>query len=86
VCSLVYWRLAFEDPAYLANAIECYEAALAVNPRHLANWCNLADLFLQASDVERAREAAERAVEIGPHDPVAQDTLARVRTYLREND
>jgi putative PEP-CTERM system TPR-repeat lipoprotein len=65
-------------------AIATYEVALQQNPDNYIASNNLAYLYLQKGDIDKAKAYGERAVELKPNNPAALDTLAQI--YVAEKD
>jgi len=67
-----------------AAAMATYEVALQQNPDNYIASNNLAYLYLQKGDIDKAKAYGERAVELKPNNPAALDTLAQI--YVAEKD
>jgi putative PEP-CTERM system TPR-repeat lipoprotein len=65
-------------------AMSSYEFALSQNPDNYIARNNLAYLYLEAGDTQKAKEHALVAVELKPDDAAAIDTLAQV--LVKEKD
>jgi tetratricopeptide (TPR) repeat protein len=65
------------------GSINDFAAALALEPRHFGALSGLGDIYLARNDLERARYAFERALEINPHLDGVRHRLDRVRATLR---
>ena len=65
-------------------AIATYEVALQQNPDNYIASNNLAYLYLQKGDLDKAKVYGERAVELKPNNPAVLDTLAQI--YMAEKD
>ena len=68
----------------LTGAIVTYEVALQQNPDNYIANNNLAYLYLQEGDVDKAKAYGEKAVELKPNNSAALDTLAQI--YVAEKD
>jgi putative PEP-CTERM system TPR-repeat lipoprotein len=68
----------------LSGAIENYEIALQQNSKNYIANNNLAFLYLQKGDIDKAKEYGVKAVEIKPNNSAALDTLAQI--YVAEKD
>jgi cellulose synthase operon protein C len=60
------------------DAMRSYEMAIENNPKNYVALNNLAYLNLQNGQVKKAKEYAQKAVEIVPNNPATLDTLAQV--------
>lgn len=65
-----------------ANAMRSYELAIEANAKNYVALNNLAYLNLQQGQLQKAKEYAQKAVEIMPTNPATLDTLAQV--YVAE--
>jgi len=65
-------------------AIATYELALQQNPDNYIASNNLAYLYLQKGDIDKAKGHGEKAVELKPNNSAALDTLAQI--YVAEKD
>jgi putative PEP-CTERM system TPR-repeat lipoprotein len=68
----------------LSGAIASYEVALQQNPNNYIANNNLAYLYLQEGDINKARGYGEKAVELKPDNAAALDTLAQI--YMADKD
>ncbi|MFT5814942.1 MAG: putative PEP-CTERM system TPR-repeat lipoprotein [Psychroserpens sp.] len=68
----------------LSGAMASYEIALQQNANNYIANNNLAYLYLQKGDIEKARGYGVKAVEIEPNNSAALDTLAQI--YVAEKD
>jgi tetratricopeptide (TPR) repeat protein len=68
----------------LSAAMASYEAALQQNPKNYIANNNLAYLYLQKGDLDKAKGYGEKSVELEPNNPAALDTLAQI--YVAEKD
>jgi putative PEP-CTERM system TPR-repeat lipoprotein len=68
----------------LSGAMESYELALQQNPNNYIASNNLAYLYLQKGDIDKAKGYGEKAVELKPNNAAALDTLAQI--YIAEKD
>jgi putative PEP-CTERM system TPR-repeat lipoprotein len=68
----------------LTGAIVTYEVALQQNPDNYIANNNLAYLYLQEGNVDKAKVYGEKAVELKPNNSSALDTLAQI--YVAEKD
>ena len=68
----------------LTGAIVTYEVALQQNPDNYIANNNLAYLYLQQGDVDKAKAYGQKAVELEPNNSAALDTLAQI--YVAEKD
>jgi len=68
----------------LPAAMEIYEVALQQNPDNYVANNNLAYLYLQKGDIDKAKRFGERAVELEPDNSAALDTLAQI--YVAEKN
>lgn len=59
-----------------AEALECLEEALALDPSAVRSYCGKALCLAQMGDARGAFEVAQRAVELDPHSPIAYTTRA----------
>ncbi|WP_340677856.1 XrtA/PEP-CTERM system TPR-repeat protein PrsT [Paraglaciecola sp.] len=60
------------------DAMGSYEYAIQQNPKNFIALNNLAYLHLQKGQLQKAKDYAEKAVELRPNDPATVDTLAQV--------
>lgn len=67
-----------------SGAMETYEDALRQNPKNYIANNNLAYLYLQKGDIDKAKSYGEKAVELEPNNSAALDTLAQV--HVAEKD
>ena len=65
-------------------AMASYEVVLQQNPDNYIASNNLAFLYLQKGDLDKAKPYGERAVELKPNNSAALDTLAQI--YVAEKD
>jgi putative PEP-CTERM system TPR-repeat lipoprotein len=65
-------------------AIATYEVALQQNPDNYIASNNLAYLYLQKGDIDKAKGHGKKAVELKPNNAAALDTLAQI--YVAEKD
>lgn len=63
----------------VSSAIASYETAIQQNPQNYVARNNLAYLYLQAGQIDKAKEHGEAAVAIKPDNAAALDTLAQIR-------
>jgi putative PEP-CTERM system TPR-repeat lipoprotein len=70
--------------ADLSGAMATYEAALQQNPNNYIANNNLAYLYLQKGDIDKAKGYGEKAVELKPDNAAALDTLAQI--YVTEKN
>jgi putative PEP-CTERM system TPR-repeat lipoprotein len=68
----------------LSAAMITYEMALQQNPDNYIASNNLAYLYLQKGDLNKAKEYGNKAVELEPNNAAALDTLAQI--YVAEKD
>jgi cytochrome c-type biogenesis protein CcmH/NrfG len=68
----------------VASAMVTYEEALQLNPDNYIASNNLAYLYLQKGDIDKAKKFGEKAVELEPNNPAALDTLAQI--FVAEKD
>jgi tetratricopeptide (TPR) repeat protein len=68
----------------LPGAITAYEVALQQNPNNYIANNNLAYLYLQKGDIDKAKRYGEKPVELKPDSPASLDTLAQI--YVAEKD
>jgi putative PEP-CTERM system TPR-repeat lipoprotein len=68
----------------VAGAIATYEVALQQNPNNYIAYNNLAYLYLQKGDIDKAKGFGQKAVELQPNNSAALDTLAQI--YVAEKD
>jgi tetratricopeptide (TPR) repeat protein len=76
------WALFNQDPAG-QEGLDLLEKALHMAPTHLPTLTDLAMLYSQKQDFERALIYARRAAELAPSDPRAQEVLQGV-TYFKQ--
>ena len=62
----------------LSGALLTYEIALQQNPNNYIASNNLAYLYLQKGEIQKAKGFGEKAVELEPNNPAALDTLAQI--------
>ncbi|MFT4938469.1 MAG: putative PEP-CTERM system TPR-repeat lipoprotein [Paraglaciecola sp.] len=67
-------------------AMISYELALSQNPNNYIARNNLAFLYLEAEDIQKAKEHALIAVELQPNNAAAVDTLAQVLVQEKDYD
>lgn len=63
------------QPAYWSRAVQAFQAASAQHPRATFPHIALADLYKRANQLDAARRALERAVEIAPNDVMVRLAL-----------
>lgn len=68
------------------KAVTAYEAILKQRPENFVVLNNLAYLYFEKGEIERAATLAERAVELRPENADAVDTLAQIRVSQGRND
>lgn len=68
----------------LSGAMATYEVALQQNPDNYIANNNLAYLYLQQGDIDKAKDFGKKAVELKPDNAAALDTLAQI--YVAEKD
>ena len=68
----------------VAGAIATYEVALQQNSNNYIAHNNLAYLYLQKGDIDKAKGFGQKAVELQPNNSAALDTLAQI--YVAEKD
>jgi tetratricopeptide (TPR) repeat protein len=68
----------------LSAAMETYKVALAQNPNNYIASNNLAYLYFQQGDIDKAKGYGEKAVELEPNNAAALDTLAQI--FVAEKD
>jgi putative PEP-CTERM system TPR-repeat lipoprotein len=68
----------------LSGAMASYEVAIQQNPNNYIANNNLAFLYLQNGNIDKARGYGEKAVELEPNNYAALDTLAQI--YVAEKD
>ncbi|GFY81729.1 tetratricopeptide repeat (TPR)-like superfamily protein [Actinidia rufa] len=74
---MFYWKYASEIPAY-----NCYAEALRIQPTFAIAWSNLAGLFMEAGDLNRALQYYKEAVKLKPTFPDACLNLGNVYKAL----
>lgn len=62
----------------VSSAMASYEAAIQQNPKNYVARNNLAYLYLQAGEIEKAKEHGKEAVAIKPDNAAALDTLGQI--------
>nr|WP_233267465.1 XrtA/PEP-CTERM system TPR-repeat protein PrsT [Paraglaciecola sp. L3A3] len=67
-------------------AIASYQAAIEKNPKNYVARNNLAYLYLQAGQLDKAKEQGQEAVAIEPNNAAALDTLAQIWFTDKEYD
>src|SRR5208283_2119247 len=65
-----------------AEALQHFERAVQLQPRHSKALASLGEQYLQTGDIEKAQTVLERSVSINPNDPKAQYDLALVLSKL----
>lgn len=70
--------------ADVSEAMETYVLAIQQNPNNYIANNNLAYLYLQEGDIDKAKVYGKKAVELQPNDPAGLDTLAQI--YVAEKD
>ncbi len=70
----------------VADAVECFQKALKLNPRHLLSLTNLGNAYRVEKRWDEAREVLERALEVAPDDPEANYSLGMVFAQTNETD
>ncbi|MEQ8791551.1 MAG: tetratricopeptide repeat protein [Pirellulaceae bacterium] len=73
-----------EQQGNIDGAIEQYQQALAVDPKHQKSLVSLAQLYAQQSNYEQATISYRRALEVDPRD--AKALLGLARLYARQED
>ncbi|MFT6343041.1 MAG: putative PEP-CTERM system TPR-repeat lipoprotein [Paraglaciecola sp.] len=68
----------------LSGAIVTYEEALRQNPKNYVANNNLAYLYLQKGEIDKAKGYGEKAVKLKPDNSAALDTLAQI--HVAEKD
>ena len=68
----------------LPGAMATYEEALRQNPKNYVANNNLAYLYLQKGEIDKAKGYGEKAVELKPNNSAALDTLAQI--HVAEKD
>jgi tetratricopeptide (TPR) repeat protein len=68
----------------LSGAILTYEEALRQNPQNYVANNNLAYLYLQKGEIDKAKGYGEKAVKLKPDNSAALDTLAQI--HVAEKD
>jgi tetratricopeptide (TPR) repeat protein len=61
----------------LEEAVQVYEAALAIDPEFVDAWHGLAMAYSELGQHERAIEAGERLCQLAPEDTLAHTSLSR---------
>lgn len=78
----------------IRKSLACYEQAAAIDPQDAIAWAGIADTYIllaeygdapPAPTLERARQAALKALELDPFSAEAHTSLAGIRTYLEWN-
>jgi cellulose synthase operon protein C len=69
-----------------AMAIQSYETALAQNPKNYIALNNLAYLEMQNGQLAKAKDYAEKALELKPDDVATLDTMAQVLVAQKDYD
>ena len=67
------------------DAIIQWEKARSLDPKNPSPWNNLANVFAHGGPIKKAFQYYERAIELGPEEPVYLHNLATV-TYLFRKD
>lgn len=67
-----------------ATAMASYEKALQQNPNNYIASNNLAYLYMQQGDIQRAKGHAQKAVELAPKNAPALDTLAQINVAEKD--
>ena len=81
---LVYRKAGRVDEAItqLEKAIECYAAAVQIDPKLLTAWINLTSAYTMVEEDVKAVDAARQAVTLEPDSPMARNNLA-VALYFK---
>jgi len=77
-----YGRASITDDNTLPLAIQAYERYLELEPYHAPNWANLASLYWQDGDIERAQASIGEAVRLAPD----WEFFERVQSIYRGDD
>ena len=70
----------------VADAVECFQKALKLNPRHLLSLTNLGNAYRVEKRWDEARAVLERALDVAPEDPEANYSLGMVFAQTNETD
>ena len=81
---LTLWATAEELRGGFAAARPLYRRALAADPTDWRNWLGLASASLGLGDHEEARRAVQRSLQLHPHNPYADELLARASRLARD--
>lgn len=70
----------------IADAVECFQKGLKLNPRHLLSLTNLGNAYRVEKRWDEAREVLDRALDGAPDDPEANYSLGMVFAQTNETD
>ena len=66
-------------------AIENYQKALSINPKLWQSYQNLAQIYFNAGDFQKALENMKKALEIDPQNPQLQNNLKVIEAKAQGN-
>lgn len=67
-------------------ALEAYDKAIAINPRHIENLTNAANIYAMAGNYAKAASLTKQALAIEPQNRNLQSTLLRIFTDTNQQD
>ena len=67
------------------DALSALKTSISLDPTRADGWYVLATVHLRAGDLEEARDALSRAIQLDPEQPVYRDQLMRLgRAYYED--
>jgi tetratricopeptide (TPR) repeat protein len=80
------YGVAFLQAEHVDAALQCFQEAIARNPKYAAAHYNLGTIYLNKQMLPEARAALERAVAIDPHDADAWTNLGAIAGQQKQYD